>query len=36
MHAWLELVPWDISLPFKTMKNTKSAHPVLNINSFYD
>ena len=22
-HAWLEIAPWEISLPFKTMKNTK-------------
>ena len=35
-NAWLEIAPWEISLPFKIMKNTKIADLVLSMNSSYD
>ena len=35
-HGWLKIAPWEIFLPFKTMKNTKTADLVLFINSSYD
>ena len=35
MHGW-RLPPRKIYLPFKIMKNTKIADPVLTMNGFYD
>ena len=35
MHGW-RLPPGNISLPFKTIKNTKIADLVLSMNRSYD
>ena len=35
-HVWLEIAPWENLFVFKTMKNIKSADPVLTMDSFYD
>ena len=35
-HPWLEIAPWEKSLPFETMKNTKIEDFVLSMNSSYD
>ena len=35
MHGWT-LLPGKVSLPFKTIKNTKIADLVLTVISFYD
>ena len=35
MYGW-RMAPENISLPFKTMRNIKTADPIFTMNSFYD